>query len=77
MESPFTVEDAIRIQSEHLQQWRVRLNKECYEFLCGKVIEHNAALYQRLVKGEKVDPYKVLRGQDLLSIVYTFKPAGE
>ena len=41
MSKPYTIEDAIEIQSKQLIEWRSVLSAEAYDMLCSFVKEHN------------------------------------
>jgi len=63
----FTYTDALAIQREHLAQWRLKLNAECYTDL----IDHVAKVNKR--QGN-TNPYDVFRGQDIDTFIANWKP---
>ena len=66
MESnPLTMERAIEIQLQQLEEWRSKLNEECYFDLKEK-----ANLSNQLV----TSPYGVFRGSDMSNFIANWKP---
>ena len=60
-EKTFTMSDALKIQRQHLKELKTVLNHETYERLSYLLDERNARLYK--------DPYEVVRGNQLYSII--------
>jgi hypothetical protein len=57
----FTIDDALKIQLEHLRKWKLVLNPQTYLDVLDIVIEKNK-------KGYK-SPYDVCRGSDIDNII--------
>jgi hypothetical protein len=60
-EKTFTMSDALKIQRQHLKELKSVLNRETYERLSYLLDERNARGYK--------DPYEVVRGNQLYSII--------
>ena len=60
-QNEFTIADALKIQRQHLKEWRSVLNRETYERLSYLLDERNARGYE--------SPYDVVRGNQLSTIV--------
>jgi hypothetical protein len=60
MKQEFTIEEALKIQEEHISQWAVVLNPEAYVRLIEKVLERNRRGYKyahNVARGTTLDQY--------------------
>lgn len=63
----FTVEKALKMQKGNLEQWRTRLNDECYNALVASVERSNSNLTK------DATGYDVARGSSLSDFVVNWK----
>lgn len=68
----FTYQDGLNVQSKDLDRWKKKLSAECYCALEAHCEAENA----KLTPSEKVDGYRVFRGNDLTGFVLNWS-AGE
>lgn len=61
----FTIEEGIKMQDEHLAEWKLKLKEEVYNFLFLRAKRDN---------GNAKDGYDIFRGQDILNFVINYKP---
>lgn len=66
--NPQTVREGLRIQAEHLSQWRQKLNAECYTDLVAYVEKQNA----KLTRTDSL--YEVYRGASLDRYISNWTP---
>lgn len=65
--SNFTLQDALKVQSEHVVEWGTKLNEKCFLALVQFVESENAKLT------EESSPYSVCRGNDLYTFIANWK----
>jgi len=65
MSTAFTYRDGLNVQSKDLDRWKKKLSAECY---CA-LEAHCEAELAKLTPAEKVDGYRVFRGNDMTGFV--------
>ena len=65
----FTYQDGLNVQDSDLAVWKKKLSAECYCALKARCDAENA----NMMPTEKVDGFRVFRGQDLTEFVLNWK----